>query len=411
MADKKKVSTLAVRAGEDGDWGANTGVPPIYQTSIFHFNSVAELREYAEGRGSNYLYTRYGNPTLSVVERKLAELEGCQSAMVFASGMGAMAAAILGLVQSGDNIVASQNLYGGTFGLLKRMLARFKVDVRFFPATNIAAADALIDPQTRLLIVESPTNPGLEIVDLAAAAALANRRGVVPLVDNTFASPINQSPAELGFRVIMHSATKFLGGHSDVTAGFLAGDGEMIESLRQTARWLGSTLDPSAAYLLMRGMKTLDVRVQRQNANAQKVAEFLDRHSRVEQALYPGLPSHPQHALARKQMRGFGGLVALKVKGGQAAAERFLDRLRLFPISVSLGGVDSIATTPLYTSHYGFSDEELKAAGISRNMVRLSIGIEDAADLIADLEQALSERRVTRRAIAAQESPVAGRQG
>lgn len=391
MKKEKGFGTIAVRAGEEGDWGANTGVPPIYQTSIFKFRNVAELKDYAEGRGSQYLYTRYGNPTLTVVEKKIAELEGCERAMVFSSGMGALATAVIGLLSSGDNVVASQNLYGGTFGLLKRILCRFQIEIRFFPAARIDMAEKLIDSRTKMLVVESPTNPTLELVDLEAAARLARNRGIVPFVDNTFASPVNQRPAAFGFRLIMHSATKFLGGHSDLTAGFLVSDAGMIESLRQTARWLGSTLDPSAAYLLMRGMKTLPLRVERQNNNALRVAHFLAGHAAVEEALYPGLPSHPQHQLACRQMRGFGGLVSFRIRGDLPEACQFLDNLRLFPISVSLGGVDSIATTPLYTSHYGFSEAELQAAGITRNMIRLSIGIEDPDDLIADLEQALTK--------------------
>jgi cystathionine beta-lyase/cystathionine gamma-synthase len=362
---------------------------PIYETTTFVFDSAQQVREYNEGRSDKYLYTRYGNPTLTAVEEKLAKLEGAEEAMVLSSGQAATTTALLGLLKSGDEIVCSAAIYGGTLHLIADLLSRFGISCRFVSIDDLRRPAGVLSGKTRLLWFESPINPTLRCVDISAVAAACRQRGVVSAIDNTFASPINQQPIALGVDLVMHSATKYLNGHSDVTAGALVGSSRLLEPIQKARRMLGTVLDPQPAYALGRGMKTLTVRMERHNANAMTVASWLASDKRVATVYYPGLPQHPDHEIARKQMKGFGGMMCVDVGGGYDRVARFFDRLKLFNRAASLGGVESLCSIPVLTSQWGHSEEELRAAGVTHSMARLSVGLEDPEDLIADLDQAL----------------------
>ena len=347
------------------------------------------MRRFLDGDDELFVYTRYANPTVRELEQAIAALEGAEAALALSSGMAAMTTGILSIVRAGDEVLGSTSLYGGTLRLLTETLPRFGVTSRLVPLEELSHVDEVAGPRTRALVLESPTNPTLEIVDLAAAARAAHARSLVVVVDNTFASPHLQQPLALGAHIVMHSLTKTLAGHSDLIAGALAGSRERIDAARATMKVLGGCLDPHAAYLALRGVRTLHLRVERQSANALAVARALEGHPRVKRVLYPGLPSHPGHALAARQMSAFGGIVTLVLEGGLPAAERLYDRLSLVARAASLGGVESLASLPVHTSHYGLPGEKLREAGIDPGMVRLSMGVEDADDLVRDLERAL----------------------
>jgi cystathionine beta-lyase/cystathionine gamma-synthase len=362
---------------------------PIYETTTFVFENAQEVRDYNEGRSAKFLYSRYANPTVLAVEEKIAALEGADRALVFASGQSATTTALLALLASGDEVVCSGAIYGGTLHLIADMLPKFGVRPRFVSIDELRQPESMFSPSTKMVWFESPINPTLRCVDVAAIATACRARGVVSVVDNTFASPINQQPLALGVDVVMHSATKYLNGHSDVTAGALAGPKDLIERVYKARKLVGAVLDPYAAYALGRGLKTLSVRVERQNANAFAVAKALEERGRVERVYYPGLESHPDHAIAKRQMSGFGGMVCLDLGGGYDRAARFFDRLQVIKRAASLGGVESLCSLPVLTSQWGHSDEELSRAGVTASMARLSIGLEDPQDLLADIEQAL----------------------
>jgi cystathionine beta-lyase/cystathionine gamma-synthase len=364
---------------------------PIYETSTYVFDSAGEVQAFQEGRTDKFLYSRYANPTVLSVERTLASLEGAEAALLFSSGMAATTTAVMALTQAGDEVLCSAAIYGGTLHVLADLLGRFGLHTRFLTAQEMRDPTAAFSDRTRLLWFESPINPTLHCVDIRAVAAACRARGVTSILDNTFASPINQQPIALGVDLVMHSATKYLNGHSDVTAGVIAGPAAAIDRVEKTRRLVGTILDPMPAYALGRGLKTLAVRVAQQNASAQAVAEFLERHERVSDVFYPGLASHPHHAIARAQMSGFGGMVTFDLGGSYERAARAFDRLRIVQRAASLGGVESICSLPILTSQYGYTDEQLRDAGITRGMIRLSVGLEDAGDLIADLDQAIGD--------------------
>ncbi|MFZ3243978.1 MAG: aminotransferase class I/II-fold pyridoxal phosphate-dependent enzyme, partial [Candidatus Acidiferrales bacterium] len=345
-------------------------------------------KRWAEGKSSAYIYTRYGNPTLAIAEEKIAALEGAEAAIVAASGMAAISSALLAVLSAGDEVISTAQLYGGTYRLMRDIFPRMGIRVRHVEA-DLAGVEELVTTQTRCLYVETPTNPSLRLVDLRRAMDLAREFKLVSIVDNTFASPVLQKPIPLGFDMVAHSATKYLGGHSDLIGGAVAGSREWIARVRENIIYLGGCMDPEGAFLLIRGMKTLGVRVERQCQTAMAVARFLEAHRKVARVHYPGLASHPDHRLARRQMSGFGGMLSFDVKGGIAAARRFCDRVQIFSLAASLGGVESLVVLPAYTSHYRMSREELERAGVESGTVRVSIGLEDAMDLIGDLRQAL----------------------
>ena len=381
--------TQAIHAGEPNRHGVGVGVgPAISRTSTFTFSSTEEMKRWAEGKSSAYIYTRYGNPTLSIAEGKIAALEGAEAAVVTASGMAAISSALLGALKQGDEVISTAQTYGGTYRLMRDEFPDWGIVVRR-AETSLEGIESLVTERTKVLYVETPTNPTLRLVDLNKAIAFAKKHKLISIIDNTFATPLLQRPLDLGFDMVVHSATKYLSGHSDVIAGAAAGSKKWMDRVRHMIIDLGGSMDPEAAFLLIRGIKTLGLRVERQCENAQAVAEFLEKHPKVAKVHYPGLQSHPDHALAKRQMKGFGSMLAFDMKGGLPAARKFCDRVRLFLLAASLGGVESLVVLPIYSSHYNMSAEELTKVGVTPGTVRVSVGLEDAADLIGDLKQAL----------------------
>jgi len=384
-----KLSTSSVWAGEDPEALTGCLTTPIYQTSTFAFQNLRHLRDYLKGKQGIYHYSRYGNPTTDAAARKVAALEGGESGLIFSSGMAAITTAILALVSSGDEIVSVRNLYGGTLHFFQDLCPRLGIRVKFVDAERIADARRLITRRTKLLYLESPTNPTLKLADIKGAVEIARRNGLLTLIDNTFATPVNQRPIELGVQVVLHSGTKYLGGHNDLVAGAVVSTKSIVQKIWETYKILGGAADPFASFLLLRGMKTLALRMEQHNANALAVAHYLDRHPKVVWVSYPGLASHPQQELAKRQMKGFGGVVCFEVSGGLKAAGRVWDRFRLIKRASTLGGVESLALIPVLTSQWGFSKKELDRLGVREGMLRLSIGIEDIEDILEDLAQAL----------------------
>ncbi len=385
-----KIATELVQRSRTLPGDASSLTTPIYETTTFTFESAQEVEAYNRGESQKFLYTRYGNPTVAAVEQKLARLEGAETALVLSSGQAATTTALLGLLSAGDEIVCSSAIYGGTLHLLADLLSRFGLRARFVPVEELREPARVLGDGTKLLWFETPINPTLRCVDIRAVAEACRARGVVSVIDNTFASPVNQQPLGMGIDVVMHSATKYLNGHTDVTAGVLMGSAARMAPIEKARRMLGTILDPFAAYSLGRGLKTLTVRVERQNASAEAVARWLASCGKIERVYYPGLLDHPDHDIAARQMRGFGGMVCVDVGGGYARAARFFDRLQVINRAASLGGVESLCSLPVLTSQWGHTEEELRAAGVTHSMARLSIGLEDPEDLIADLDQALS---------------------
>src|SRR5271170_3969969 len=384
------LQTRAVHAGEPNRHGVGGPVATnVCHSSTFTFSSVAEMKKWAEGKSKAYIYTRYGNPTLAVAEGKIAALEGGEAAVVTASGMAAISSALLGVLKCGDELISTAQVYGGSYRLMRDVFPDMGIKVHQV-GTDLAGLQELASPRTKCLYVETPTNPTLRLVDLDKAIAFAKKHKLVAIIDNTFATPVLQNPLAMGFDIVVHSATKALAGHSDVLAGVAVGNEHWIERIRHMVIYLGGSMDPGAAYLLIRGMKTLGVRVERQCNNAMAVARFLEKHPKVARVHYPGLTSHPDHKLAKKQMRGFGTMLAFDLKGGLPAARKFCDHVRLFLLAASLGGVESLVILPIYSSHYNMSLQELKRAKVEPGTVRVSVGLEDSEDLIADLKQALA---------------------
>ncbi len=386
---RPSLSTLCVHGGEqlDVQGGIHT---PLYNHSTFGFPSTAALLDVVEGRAEGNLYTRYGlNPTIKATERKLALLEGGEGALAFSSGMAAEAATFLAFCKTGDNIVCIGDVYGGTFELLGDNLPSVGITTTFLLGSEINRLAEVMTDRTRIVFFETPTNPQMEIINIAEAVKLAKAAGALIVVDNTFASPVNQSPLELGADLVIHSTTKYLGGHSDLTGGVVIGRGELLTPIWSWRKNLGQMMAPEVAFLLARSLRTLAVRVRHQNATAMAVAKFLQAHPKVKRANYPGLPDFPGHNVAASQMSGFGGMISFVYDGDAAATAAVVDKLKYFTIAASLGGVESLVTQPITTTHHGLTPEERARRGIVDGMVRLSVGLEDAEDLIADLKQAL----------------------
>ena len=378
--------TAAVHGAADLQKKNGPVTTPIYQTSTFE---VTDNDEQMRVTSTDRYYTRWGNPTITVAEETVAAIEGVEAARTFASGMGAITSTILALLRTGDHIVAQRDIYGGVTKFFSEWLPKMGIETTFVDTTDYEQHGQAIRPNTKLLYLESPTNPALRVVDMKKAAALAKQHGLISMVDSTFGTPINQHPAEYGIDLVMHSGTKYLSGHADLTCGVVCGRRELMERLWETRTTLGNCMDPHAAWLLIRGLKTLAVRVARQNENAQRVAEFLEQHAKVRRVHYPFLKSHPQYAIAREQMSGGGGMVTFEVEGTGEDARRVSEAMRLFTLATSLGGVESLVSIPVLTSHAMISAEQRKKMGVTEQMVRLSVGIENADDLIADLERAL----------------------
>jgi cystathionine beta-lyase/cystathionine gamma-synthase len=379
--------TQAVRGAADLEKKNGPLSTPIYQTSTFEVtDNEAQLR----ATHTDQFYTRYGNPTNTAAEQTIAELEDTDAALLFASGMGAITTTILALLKSGDHIVAQRDVYGGTTKFLSQWLPKLGIETTFVDTVEYDQHARAIRPNTRLLCLESPTNPTLRVIDLHKVVALAKQHGLITMIDSTFATPINQRPAEFGIDLVMHSGTKYFAGHSDLICGIIAGRIDLIARIHESRTVLGGCMDPHAAWLLLRGMKTLAVRVQRQNQNALRVAEFLAEHAKVRRVHYPFLSTHPQNEVAREQMTGGGGMVSFEVEGTGDDARRLTESLRLFTLAPSLGGVESLVSIPVLTSHAMISAEGRRKMGVTEQMIRLSVGIENADDLIADIEQALA---------------------
>ncbi len=396
-------STQSVHGQVDGRQprAHNSLTTPIMQTAAYTFENTADLRAFkeaklwgqAEGRGE---YGRYGNPTVRAVEKRIAALENGDDAILFPSGMNAITHVLLSILPTGSHIIFTDDCYHKTRHFGNVFLKRLGIESTQVPMGDAAALEAAIQPNTRIIISESPTNPYLRIADLEQLAAIAQKHGVKTMIDATFATPINQKPLDWGIDLVVHSATKYFSGNNDLLAGAVVGKVELIGALRQSQGVLGGVIDPHAAFLLERGLKTLALRVAQQNQTAQAVAEFLDSHPKIERVWYPGVPSHPDYAIARRQMSGFGGVVSFEVAPlpGEAPVDttsRLVDAMTIPYIAPSLGGVESLIIQPAIMSYYELSSEERLTIGIKDNLVRFAIGIEDTADILADLEQALAQ--------------------
>jgi cystathionine gamma-synthase len=385
------LGTRAVHAGEPREKPAHALATPIVQTATYTFADTETLKAHFDGKSARVEYGRYGNPTQRIAEQKLAALEGAEECLLFASGMAAVTTTLFAMLSRGSHVVVTDDSYRRTRQFLNQTLQRFGIDVSTVPAGDYTALEDAIRPTTRLLLSESPTNPYNYVLDLERFVAIARRHRVKTVIDATFATPVNQRPLEFGVDVVLHSATKYLGGHNDLLAGAVLAAAPIVSGVRALQAVTGAVLDPFAAYLLVRGLKTLALRIERQNANAQALAEFLAVHPRVAAVHYPGLPSHPQHAIATRQMRGFGGVVSFEVVGDLDAASRVVDACRIPAIAPSLGGVESLIEQPALMSFYELTTEERLAVGIKDNLIRYAVGIEDAPDLIADLALALEK--------------------
>jgi cystathionine gamma-synthase len=388
-------STDSVHAGVPRPRAHNTLAPSIAQTATYTFSDTADLERYMRGEDADperEEYGRYGNPTVRELETRVAALDGTEDGVAFASGMAAVSTAILTLTKAGDHIILFSDCYRRTRQLVSKLLVRFGIEHTLVAAGDLAALDAAIRPNTRLVVGESPTNPYLYCLDFEKLVAIVKRHGRVrTLVDSTFATPINSRPHEYGVDLVVQSATKYLSGHNDVLGGVVTGASQLVSLLRDARGVLGAVMDPHAAFLVARGMKTLGVRVERQNATALAVARALEKEDKIGQVYYPGIESHPSHAVARAQMRGFGGVVSFSVKGGRAAASRLIDACRIAAIAPSLGGVETLIEQPAIMSYFELSNDELAAVGIDPALIRLSVGVEETEDVVQDVLLALEK--------------------
>jgi methionine-gamma-lyase len=391
MRDDYRFATLAVHAGEAPCKITGAVDTPIYQSSTFAAVDSDEMAALYAGEKPGYTYTRYGNPTIHALEEKIASLEAGDAALAFGSGMAAISSAILGYVKAGDHVVAARSLYGATYDFLNRVLPSMGASATFVQSTRAEDFEKAIQPNTRLIYLETPSNPVLEILDIAALAGVARSHGIPSMLDNTFASPVLQQPLKLGITVVVHAATKYLCGHGDAMGGAVIGPQDYISHLSlDVLRSFGGVMSPFNAWLILRGIHTLHLRVPAQCANAQKIAEFLAHHPKVEYVNYPGLPSHPGHDLAKRQMSAFGAMISFEAKGGYEGGKRVMDGVRIFLRAASLGDTRSLIVHSASTSHRAMPREQREAIGISEGLVRLSVGIEAVEDLIQDLDQALA---------------------
>jgi cystathionine gamma-synthase len=386
---KAGLSSRSVHAGEQSDRRGDSITTPVFNTATFWFKNSAELRQYQEGKLARDEYGRYGNPTWRAVEAKVADLDGAEAAVLFGSGMSAVTTALLALLERGSRLVLTSDCYRRTRQFCAEFLTRMDVHTAVIEPANLEALDGALQDGASVFFTELPTNPYLRVIDLPKAVRIAHRRGAIVVVDSTFATPINYRPVEDGADLVLHSATKYLGGHNDLLAGIAAGNNAIIEKLRKAVGVLGGVTTADTAYLLLRGLKTLSLRVTRQNENALRIARMLEGHPRVRRVYYPGLESHPDHGTAARLMTGFGGVVSFEIEGDFDATVRFVDSCRIPYIAPSLGGVESLIEMPVLMSYWDTPPEQRLRYGITDSLVRLSCGIEDGDDLIADLRQAL----------------------
>lgn len=384
-------ATSSVHAGELRQQEANAITTPIYQTSTFWFRNSKEVTDYQEGKSQREEYGRYGNPTWRAVERKVSALEGGEESILFASGMCAATTTFMALLPQGSHLIVTSDCYRRTRQFINQFLSRMGVESTVIEPGNLAAFEAAIRPNTKIFFTESPTNPYLRVIDVPAFSKIAHARGVKVIIDSTFATPVNHKPLADGADLVLHSATKYLGGHNDLLAGTLTGPKEMIDPVRKALGVLGGIIDSHAAWLLLRGIKTLDIRMERHNANGMALARYLEAHPKIKHVWYPGLASHPDHSIAIRQMKGYGGVVTFEIDTDLAGAMRFIDSTTIPYQAPSLGGVESLIELPVTMSFWDIPKPERLKLGVTDSLVRYAAGIENAADLLADLEQALAK--------------------
>jgi cystathionine beta-lyase/cystathionine gamma-synthase len=390
--DTQHMHTQAVHAGERPDPSYGDSVAPIHMATTFYLGSAEEGADLFSGQREGFVYNRWGSPNQSMLEEKVAALDGAETALAAATGMAAISTALFSVLKAGDHVVATDSLYSGTQHIIAHELPRFGIETTIVDATEPANVERALEPNTTLLYLETPGNPTLKISDIAALTAIARQRGIITFLDNTFATSINQRPLELGVDVTLYSATKYMAGHGQAMGGMMVGSRALIDKARTGAlRYLGGTISPFNAWLIMLGMHTYPLRVERQSQSALELARWLEDHPAVEWVRYPGLESHPQHAIARKQMRAYGGMICFELRGGIEAGARMMNRIKLATLAVSLGHTKTLVCHAASTTHSTLSAAERQAAGVSDGLVRLSVGLEDLEDLMQDLDQAMRE--------------------
>ena len=394
MSEKEKsksIFTRSIHAGEDRWRYADAITTPIVQSSTYAFKDSKEIEAYTKNDKIRFEYGRYGNPTEKVAEKRLADLDGAEDSLMFSSGMMAITTTILALVQTGDHIVITDDCYGKTLEFCRSYLKRFGIECTIVPFGEYDVLDSAIRKNTRFIFSESPTNPYLNVFDLVKFREIGDKHKVITIIDSTFATPYNQRPLEFGIDLVIHSATKYLAGHNDILAGVLLGKKELVKIVRELHKSMGGVIDPHCAYLLLRGLKTFPVRVKTQNESALKIAEYLEKHPKIERTYYPFLKSHPHYEIAKQQMKGGSGVVTFRIKGDIDASKRFMDALEMIFIAPSLGGVETLITHPATVTYYRYTREQRYELGITDDLFRLAVGLEDPEDIIADLERGFAK--------------------
>jgi len=392
MSTTKNIETQAIHAGRINDEQFGSLATPLYQTSTFIFENAEQGAKRFAGEEEGFIYSRLGNPTTRQLEMRVAAMEGMEDAAATATGMAAVSGALLANLSAGDHLISSKAVYGCSFALMSHMLTKFGIEVTFVDMEDPSTIEAAIQPNTKMVFLETPINPNLVVLDLKAILDISNKHNLISVVDNTFLTPVLQRPVEFGADIVIHSATKYLNGHGDVVAGIICGSKEMIEHIKLTSlKDIGGTMSPHDAWLILRGIKTLSVRVERHCQNAQRVAEYLESHPNVERVYYPGLKSHPGYKFIGTQMKGAGGVIAFELKTNLQGGAEFINRMELFSIAVSLGDAESLIQHPASMTHSPYSDEERREAGISDSLIRISTGLENVEDLIEDLKQSLDQ--------------------
>ncbi|WP_077288091.1 methionine gamma-lyase [Cognaticolwellia aestuarii] len=390
MSESKYIETQAIHSGRINDEQFGSLATPLYQTSTFIFDNAQQGAERFAGEAEGYIYSRLGNPTTRQLEMRVAAMEGMEDAAATATGMGAVSGALLANLSSGDHLISSKAVYGCSFALMNHQLTRWGIEVSFVDMANPAEIEAAIKPNTKVVFLETPVNPNLAVYDLAVIGKIAQKHNIISIVDNTFLTPVLQQPKQYGIDIVVHSATKYLNGHGDVVAGIICGSNEMIMNIKMTVlKDIGATMSPHDAWLIMRGLKTLPIRMERHCRNAEKIADFLESHQNVSQVYYPGLQSHPGYKYIGSQMKAAGGVIAFEINSDLAGGSEFINRMQLFSIAVSLGDAESLIQHPASMTHSPYTPEERENAGISDSLIRISVGLENVEDLIDDLSQSL----------------------
>jgi len=391
MSESKNIETQAIHSGRINDEQFGSLATPLYQTSTFIFENAQQGADRFAGEAEGYIYSRLGNPTTRQLEMRVAAMEGMEDAAATATGMGAVSGALLANLSCGDHLISSKAVYGCSFALMSHQLTRWGIEVSFVDMANPAEVEAAIKPNTKVMFLETPVNPNLAVYDLAVIGKIAQKHNIISIVDNTFLTPVLQQPRKYGIDIVVHSATKYLNGHGDVVAGIICGTNEMIMNIKMTVlKDIGATMSPHDAWLIMRGLKTLPIRMERHCSNAEKIAEYLQTHESVSQVYYPGLKSHPGNKFIGTQMKAAGGVIAFEIKSDLSGGSEFINRMQLFSIAVSLGDAESLIQHPASMTHSPYTQEERLAAGISDSLIRISVGLENVDDLLADLEQSLN---------------------